>query len=80
MVVESREPIVFSERRRDFQPREVGIRGFSIDVQHWRHYFMFIGVLWGLFAAAAAYRRTGRRERTSHTASLGLDAVPSPRG
>ncbi len=36
---------------------------YIIDVQHWRHYFMLIGVLWGLFAAAAVYRRAQRSER-----------------
>jgi hypothetical protein len=37
---------------------------YIIDVQHWRHYFLVMGALWGLFVAGAAYRRTrlaGRR-------------------
>ena len=38
---------------------------YIIDVQHWRHYFMIIGMLWGLFAAAAAYRRGLRGERAA---------------
>jgi hypothetical protein len=38
---------------------------YIIDVQHWRHYFLLIGVLWGLFAAAAAYRRARRSERAA---------------
>jgi O-antigen ligase/polysaccharide polymerase Wzy-like membrane protein len=38
---------------------------YIIDVQHWRHYFMIIGALWGLFAAAAAYRRGQRGERAA---------------
>jgi hypothetical protein len=37
---------------------------YIIDVQHWRHYFMIIGMLWGLFAAAAAYRRAQRAALT----------------
>jgi hypothetical protein len=45
---------------------------YIIDVQHWRHYFMIIGVLWGLFAAAAAYRRGLRRQRVAVT------RAPSP--
>ena len=31
-----------------------------IDVQHWRHYFLIMGVLWGLVIAAAARRRAAR--------------------
>jgi len=38
---------------------------YIIDVQHWRHYFLIIGALWGLFVAAAAYRRTVRTERAA---------------
>jgi hypothetical protein len=45
---------------------------YIIDVQHWRHYFMIIGVLWGLFAAAAAYRRGLRGQRVAVT------QAPSP--
>jgi hypothetical protein len=53
---------------------------YIIDVQHWRHYFMIIGVLWGLFGAAAAYRRAQRGERAVLTsaASPALAAL-SPR-
>jgi hypothetical protein len=45
---------------------------YIIDVQHWRHYFMIIGVLWGLFAAAAVYRRAQRR---AHAPAM---RAPSP--
>jgi hypothetical protein len=35
---------------------------YIIDVQHWRHYFLIMGVLWGLvIAAAAAKERRGAR-------------------
>ena len=27
-----------------------------IDSDHWRHYFLLLGVLWGLMAASVAYR------------------------
>ena len=27
---------------------------YIIDVQHWRHYFLIMGVLWGLIVAAAS--------------------------
>jgi hypothetical protein len=33
---------------------------YIIDVQHWRHYFLIMGVLWGLVIAAAARRRAAR--------------------
>jgi hypothetical protein len=26
-----------------------------IDIDHWRHYFLILGVLWGLMAASARY-------------------------
>jgi hypothetical protein len=38
---------------------EVG-ESYIIDVQHWRHYFLIMGVLWGLVIAAAARRRAAR--------------------
>ena len=35
----------------------VGVIGESviIDIDHWRHYFLILGVLWGLMAATAQY-------------------------
>jgi hypothetical protein len=44
---------------------------YVIDVQHWRHYFLLMGVLWGLAIAAArrrsarggAFRQSSRSER-----------------
>ena len=29
-----------------------------IDTDHWRHFFMMVGALWGMFAAAQRYRGT----------------------
>ena len=29
-----------------------------IDIDHWRHYYLMLGVLWGLMAASVAYRRS----------------------
>ena len=29
---------------------------FIIDTDHWRHFFMMLGTLWGMFAAARSYR------------------------
>lgn len=28
-----------------------------IDIEHWRHYFLILGALWGLMAASCAYAR-----------------------
>ena len=28
-----------------------------IDVDHWRHFFLLLGVMWGLMAASRSYRR-----------------------
>ena len=53
----------------------VGIVGESviIDIDHWRHYFLILGVLWGLMAASRAYAARGavprdrrRRSRAGH--------------
>jgi hypothetical protein len=35
----------------------IGVVGESliIDIDHWRHYFLILGVLWGLMAATRAY-------------------------
>lgn len=32
-----------------------------IDIDHWRHYFLILGVLWGLMAASQSYLRTAAR-------------------
>ena len=32
-----------------------------IDSDHWRHYFLLLGVIWGLMAASQPYRRRLRR-------------------
>jgi hypothetical protein len=31
---------------------------FIIDTDHWRHFWMMLGVMWGMFAAAQRYKRT----------------------
>jgi len=40
-----------------FYAAYVGVIGESviIDIDHWRHYFLILGVLWGLMAASARY-------------------------
>ncbi len=34
---------------------------FIIDTDHWRHFFMMLGVMWGLFAAAQPYNAASAR-------------------
>lgn len=36
---------------------------YIIDVQHWRHYFLLIGIIWGLFAATRRLRMERSFER-----------------
>jgi hypothetical protein len=40
-----------------------------IDIDHWRHYFLILGVLWGLMAASRAYL-------SATSAGIGIKAVP----
>ena len=35
------------------------VEGMIIDSDHWRHYFLILGVLWGLMAATRSYRWPG---------------------
>ncbi len=35
--------------------------GFIIDTDHWRHFWMMLGVMWGMFAAAQRYREASDR-------------------
>ena len=35
----------------------------QIDVDHWRHFFLLIGLTWGLFAASHHYVHTARADR-----------------
>lgn len=32
--------------------------GFIIDTDHWRHFFLLLGIIWGLWAATVRYQRT----------------------
>jgi hypothetical protein len=31
------------------------VESFIIDIDHWRHYFLLLGVLWGLMAVSRPY-------------------------
>jgi len=36
---------------------------FVIDTDHWRHFWMMLGAMWGMFAAAQAYKTPPRSQR-----------------
>src|SRR5262252_5159224 len=38
---------------------------FIIDTDHWRHFFMMLGKLWGMFAAAQPYRTSAAEPLTA---------------
>ncbi|HEX9590527.1 MAG TPA: O-antigen ligase domain-containing protein, partial [Bradyrhizobium sp.] len=38
---------------------------FIIDTDHWRHFWMMLGAMWGLFAAAQRYRQTSDQALTT---------------
>jgi O-antigen ligase len=46
----------------------VGVVGESIiiDSDHWRHYFLLLGVVWGLVGATHGYRRVARAGASPH--------------
>jgi O-antigen ligase len=43
-----------------------------IDIEHWRHYFLILGVLWGLMAASRAYAREHALARFSRAPSAAM--------
>jgi len=38
---------------------------FIIDIDHWRHFWMMLGAMWGMFAAAQPYKAAVKPDRTS---------------
>jgi hypothetical protein len=38
----------------------VAVEGAIIDIDHWRHYFLILGALWGLMVASRPYLSAGR--------------------
>jgi hypothetical protein len=61
----------------------LGVAGESaiIDIDHWRHYFLILGVLWGLAVMSRAYRAPAHDENLLKTAiapaALAPPAAPS---
>jgi hypothetical protein len=43
--------------------------GFIIDPDHWRHFWMMLGAMWGMFAATQRYKANPDQ-------ALGAVAVP----
>jgi O-Antigen ligase len=50
---------------------------FIIDIDHWRHFWMMLGVMWGMIAAAQPYRR--RADTTLTDPAAILQAGPASR-
>ena len=38
---------------------------FIIDTDHWRHFWLMLGVMWGLFVAAGQHQANARRTRAA---------------
>jgi hypothetical protein len=38
---------------------------FVIDTDHWRHFWMMLGAMWGMFAAAQAYKASSEPPLTA---------------
>ena len=45
------------------------VESFIIDTDHWRHYFLLLGTMWGLFAATQIYLRTSANKQDAVTVS-----------
>jgi len=43
--------------------------GFIIDTDHWRHFWMMLGAMWGMFAAAQRYRPSSDRAISAEPAA-----------
>ena len=53
---------------------EVG-ESYIIDVQHWRHYYMIMGMVWGLLVAGRVYAREQRAARVATLRPQGAEHV-----
>ncbi len=52
--------------------------GWIIDTDHWRHFYLTIGLIWGLAAAEDAHRRGRRQEPPRGTGGQDATAFNSP--
>jgi hypothetical protein len=51
--------------------------GFVIDTDHWRHFWMMLGAMWGLFAAAQPHKAAADRPASEAAAAISSEAPPS---
>ena len=58
----------------------LALESIIIDSDHWRHYFLIVGVLWGLMAVTRAYAAGGRLPGARRVAAAdGLTTAPCER-
>jgi hypothetical protein len=53
------------------------LEAFVIDTDHWRHYYLLLGIIWGLAAANMGYRRQQLRS-AEYGATRRMVPAPSP--
>jgi hypothetical protein len=41
------------------------LQGFQIDTDHWRHFFLMLGAIWGMIIATQVWERTQRMRAQS---------------
>ncbi len=46
------------------------VEGFIVDTDHWRHFFLLLGLIWGLAVATINLRRRSARMRDAATADV----------
>ena len=57
----------------------VALESAIIDTDHWRHYFLLLGVLWGLMAVSRPYADLTRRVPPRYPAGHPVGLAPAPR-
>ena len=43
----------------------LALESFIVDTDHWRLYYLLVGMVWGMFAATVNYTRSGKGNRTA---------------
>jgi hypothetical protein len=51
---------------------------FIIDTDHWRHFWMMLGAMWGMFAAAERFRATAQTIEVPASVALREPAPSRP--
>ncbi len=47
------------------------VEGFVVDTDHWRHFYLLMGIIWGLSVATENARRVARLPGTNYSRALG---------